>query len=283
MSVRTVAWKDLTSARRSRMLWAAVTLLSLLVALVAYTFRGYRQPPTQEVFNVFRTLMLAAGVVAPIVALVLSYLAITGERQTGGIRFLLSVPNTRRDVYLGKLASRLLLVGGGFTFVFATAALVARTTHGTLPVFALLGLYLVSLAYLAVFVGIALALSAAMATRSRAIAASMATYFLTVIFFVVPGLRLSAIVSFVHQKLLGAEANPNLYDAITYVSPYTAFQKAANLAFPPRFEQTVFYRGPDMPDLAWYLEDEVSLLVLGVWLVVPLLIGYRRFERTDLD
>ena len=283
MSTRTVAWKDLTSVRRSRVLWGGVTLLALLVAVVAYSFRGYQLTPQEQVLNLFRTMVLGLGVIAPLVTLVVSYLAIAGERQTGGIKFLLSVPNTRNDVFLGKLASRLLLVGGGLAFVFMTATLVAVATHGALPLGPVVGLFAVSFVYLAVFVVIAVALSAAVATRGRAIAAAIASYFFLVLFFVVPGLRLSAIVSFVHQKLLGLESNQNLYDAVTYISPYTAFQKAANLVFPPEYQTKVFYRSSEMPDPPWYLGDEVSLLVFAVWLVVPLLVGYLQFNRSDLE
>lgn len=283
MSARTVAWKDLTSVRRSRALWAGITLLSLLVAVVAYSFRGYQLTPKEQVLNLFRALVMGLGVIAPLIALVVSYLAIAGERQTGGIKFLLSVPNTRRDVFFGKLVSRLLLVCGGLAFVFTTATLVAVATHGVLPLGPIIGLFALSFVYLAVFVVIAVALSAAVATRGRAIAGAIASYFFLVLFFVVSGLRLSAIVSYVHQRVLGLETNQNLYDAVTYISPYTAFQKAANFVFPPEYQNTVFYRSNEVADLPWYLSDEMSLLVFGGWLVVPLLVGYLQFDRSDLE
>ena len=283
MSVRTVAWKDLTSVRRSRVLWGGITLLGLLMVVVAYSFRGYYLTPREQVLHLFRTLTLGLGVIAPLIALVVSYLAIAGERQTGGIKFLLSMPNTRRDVFLGKLASRLLIVGCGLAFAFLTATLVAVATHGALPFVPILGLFVVSFVYVAVFVVIAVALSAAVATRGRAIAGALASYFFLVLFFVVPGLQLSAIVSYVHQKLFGLNPNPNLYDAVSYISPYTAFQKAANLVFPPEYQQTVFFRGRNGPHLPWYLSNEMSFLVFAVWLAVPLLIGYLKFDRTDLD
>lgn len=283
MSVRTVAWKDLTSVRRSRALWTGVTLLALLVALVAYGLRGYQLSPREQVLNLLRTLVLALGVVAPVIALTASYLAIAGERQTGGIKFLLSAPNTRRDVFVGKLASRLLLVGVGLGFLFVTAAAMARATYGALPLVALVGLFALALVYVSVFVVVAVALSAAFGSRSRAIAAAIGSYFFLVIFFVVPGLRLSSIVSFLHQRVLGLESNPNLYDAVSFLSPYVAFQKATNLVFPADYHNEVFFRGSDAPDLAWYLADEVSLAVFAVWLAVPLVLGYLQFDRTDLE
>ena len=283
MSIQTVVWKDLTSVRRSRALWAGITLLALLMAAFAYTFQGYQLSPQQQVLNILRMLALVSGAIAPIIALVLSYLAITGERQTGGIKFLLSMPNTRSDVFFGKLASRLLLVSGGFTFVFVTMIAVAIATHGSLPLRAVLGVFVVSVIYVSVFVVIALALSAAIATRGRAIAAAIASYFALVLFFIVPGLTVSGIVTYVHQRVLGLAPNPDLYSAVRYISPYTAFEKATNLVFPPEYQNSVFPRSSETPELPWYLSDEISLVVFAVWLAVPLLIGYVQFNRTDLE
>ena len=283
MSIQTVARKDLTSVRRSRALWGGVTALALLGAVFAYTFQGYQLSSREQVLNLLRTLVVVSGAIAPIVALILSYLAITGERQTGGIKFLLSMPNTRRDVFFGKLSSRLLLVSGGLTFVFATMIAVAVATHGALPLQAVLGVFAVSVLYVSVFVAIAVALSAAIATRGRAIAAAIASYFVLVLFFIVPGLNISGVVTYVHRNVLGLAPNPNLYDAVQYVSPYTAFQKATNLAFPSAYQNPVFPRGSGPRELPWYLSDEMSLVVFAVWFAAPLLIGYVQFNRTDLE
>ena len=53
--------------------------------------------------------------------------------------------------------------------------------------------------------------------------------------------------------------------------------------FPREYQNTVFYRSSEIADLPWYLSDEMSLLVFGVWLVVPLLVGYLQFDRLDLE
>lgn len=284
MSSRTVAAKDFTSVRRSRALWAAATALALLVALVAFGYESYRATPTEAVTRLFSTLTMGLAVLLPIVALVASYLSIAGERETGGIKFLLGFPNTRRDVFLGKLASRLTLVAAIVGFMFVATASVAIAKHGTLPVRTVLGLFVVSLAYAAVFVCIAVALSAAVASRSRAIAASVGSYFVLVVLYVVPVIRVTDVVQWFHHTMLGFEQNQNLYDAVSYTSPYVAFRKAANLVFPPDQQSRIFYRsGEQVADIPGYLSDEVSLLVFAFWLIVPLTLGYLRFDRTDLE
>ncbi len=142
-------------------------------------------------------------------------------------------------------------------------------------------MFAVSLLYAAVFVAIAVALSASVAERSRAIAASVGAYFLLVVLYVIPGVSVAGIVRFLHRTMLGFERNVDLYDAVAYTSPFTAYRKAINLVVPATAERPVFRRmeGETLPA---YLGDELSLLVFAVWLVGPLAVGYCRFEGAEL-
>lgn len=282
MSIRTIATKDFTSASRSRALWAVATLLALIFAVIAYGYEGYRLSSTESVQQLFSILAMVLAMLVPIVALVASYMAIAGERESGGLKFLLSFPNTRGDVFLGKLGSRLAIVGAGLLFMFGTAASVAGAKHGIVPMQVVLGLFVLSLVYGSVFVSIAVALSAAITAKSRAIATAVGSYFVLVILYVVPGVRIPAIARWLHTTMLGFDPNPDLYHAITYTSPYIAFQKATNLVFPPAQQSQVFRRSAET-DVPVYLSDEFSLVVFAAWLVVPLVLGYLRFERSDLE
>ncbi|WP_136717415.1 ABC transporter permease [Halorientalis salina] len=284
MSVRTVAKQDFLSARRSRALWFATTLFALLAVLIAYGSQGYRLSATEQVQNTFRSFGMVLAVLLPIVALVASYMSIAGERESGGIKFLLSFPNTRRDVFLGKLASRLAVVAAGLTFIFLAATAVAVARHGAFPVGVVLGTYLVSLLYGSVFVAVAVALSSAVGARSRAIGAAVGSYFVLIVLYLVPTIRITALVQWVHDTMLGMEPNPHLYDAVTYTSPYIAFRKALNLVLPTEMQQEVFRGSLEAGgELPVYLTDEFSLVVFAVWLTVPLVVGYVRFEGSDLE
>lgn len=284
MSVRTVAKKDFKSARRSGALWAVATLLALLTTLIAYGYQGYGRSATEEVIQLFRMLVMILAVLLPIIALVASYMAIAGERENGRIKFLLGFPNTRRDVFLGKLLSRSAVVGAGLTFMFGTATTAAVARHGALPIGTVIGLFVLSVIYSSVFVAIAVALSSVVATRSHAIGAAIVSYFGLVLLYVVPGVRITTVVRWLHHTMLGFESNPDLYHAVTYTSPYIAYQKATNLLFPPNMQQRVFNHSlASDGDLPAYLQNEVALVIFAVWLVVPLVLGYRRFERSDLQ
>jgi len=284
VSVRSVAKKDFRGARRSRSLWAVATLLGLVTALIGYSYEAYQATPTTSVQRMFSQLVLLLMLLLPIVALVASYMSIAGERESGGVKFLLSVPNTRRDVFVGKFVSRLGIVCAGVVFMFVTAAAGGYARNGTLPLTLVAGLLAMTLLYGSVFVSIAIAVSSAVAARSRAIAAAVGSYFVLVLLFVVPGLSVFMIAQWVHRTLLGMEANLDLYNAVTYVSPLTAYRKGTNMFFPDEMEQRVFQRAADASgDLPVYLSEEVSLLVFAVWLVVPLAVGYLRFRGADLQ
>lgn len=283
MSVRSVTGKDFTAARRSRALWAVATLLALLTALIGFAHEGYLSGPEQTVRELFRLLAMLLGVLLPIVALVASYMSIAGERESGGIKFLLGMPNTRRDVFLGKLASRLVVVAAIVTFMFVATASAAVARNGFLPLGLVVGLWAITVVYGSVFVSIAVALSSAVAARSRAIGAAIGSYFLLVILYVFPTIRVGAIVQWLHHTVLGFPKNPDLYDAVTYTSPYIAYRKATNLVLPEEIQREVFRRTSEQPDLAWYLGDELSVVVFAAWLVGALVVGYLRFERSDLE
>jgi len=283
VSVRAVARRDFRAARRSRSLWAVATVLGVLMAVLGYSFQGYQTTPIQSFQQLFRQLTAFLMLLLPIVALVASYMSIAGERESGGIKFLLSVPNTRRDVFLGKLVSRLAVVSAGVAFLFATAVAGGYARNGVLPLELIVGVFVVTLLYGATFVSIAVALSAGVAARSRAIASAFGSYFVLVLLFVVPGLSIASIVRWVHQTLLGFERNVDLYNAITYVSPLTAYRQGTNMVFPESLAQSVFQRPEEAGELPAYLAEEVSLLVFAVWLVVPLAVGYLRFRGADLE
>lgn len=282
MSVLTVAKKDFRGARRSRSLWAVATVLGLLTALIGYSFQAYQATATESAQRLFSQLVVLLMLLLPIVALVASYMSIAGERESGGIKFLLSVPNTRRDVLFGKFISRLAIVAAGVVFMFLTAAAGGYARNGVVPLALAAGVLGMTLLYGSVFVSIAVAVSSAVASRSRAIAAAVGSYFVFVLLFVVPGLSVFMIAQWFHTTLLGAEENLDLYNAVTYVSPLTAYRTGTNMFLPEGMEQRVFQRAADAGELPVYLSEEVSLLVFAVWLVVPLAIGYLRFEGADL-
>lgn len=300
MSVRSVARKDLRNSRRSIALWVGGMCLACIAVLLAYANQGFSMTDTEAVQQTFHLLTIVLSLLLPIVALVVSYLAIAGEREGGGIKFLLSLPNRRREVFAGKVVSRVTLLGALVLFVYVAATSVALAKHGAFPALAVLGTLVATLVYGSVFVSIGVALSATVGSQSGAIARSLVAYFVLVLLYLFPVIRISNVVQAFHTELLGMDRNPDLYNAIEHTSPYRAYQKTTNLVVPEQFERHPFADSAQNAaetarsqageaassttlDLPIYLTDEFSLLVLALWLVVPLVVGYRAFERAELE
>ncbi|ERH10288.1 MAG: hypothetical protein J07HX64_02060 [halophilic archaeon J07HX64] len=318
MSIRTVATRDLRNAGRSPALWGGAIGLGLLGVGLAFVNRGRSQSPTVAVESLFDVLTILLALLLPLAALVASYLAIAGERESGGIKFLLSVPNGRRDVFLGKLLSRLLIATVGVGFAYAPATSVSLSKYGAFPAAVVFGTLAVTLVYAAVFVVIGVSLSATVASRNSAIGRSLLAYFLLVLFYIFPVIQVSNVVRTVHTELLGMDANADLYNAVEFTSPYLAYQKTLNLVLPEGMENEFFSdstEGGDTGDpggstvegggpgsggesagstatsepgevateLPVYLTDEFALVILAFWLVVPLVLGYRSFAGADLE
>lgn len=299
MRVLTVAGKDFNGVRRSQTLWAGAIALGFVAVLLAYANQGFNQSETEAVQSTFHFLTVVLSLLLPIVALVASYLAIAGERESGGIKFLLSLPNTRRDVFTGKLLSRLVVVAAGIGVMYIAATSVSLTKHGAFPAGVIVGTLLLTIIYGAVFVSIGISLSATVASRSKAIGRSLAAYFVLVLLYLFPVIQISNVVRELHTTILGMDANPDLYNAVEYTSPYLAYQKATNLVVPENLEQRFFQdsatnaqaavsqaggEASSVPlDLPFYLSDEFSFVILAVWLVLPLVVGYRTFKGADLE
>lgn len=266
MSVRTVARKDLADAGRSKSLWAVTLLVLFTTAGITALVGTATDEPTVQVFQLAFQL---AVLTLPIVALVLAKGAITGERESGSLRMLLSLPPSRYDVLLGKFLGRTALmlvatlVGG-----VATGLVVVTTLGGGLdllvPFVASLGL--MTVAFVAVGVGI----SAASASDGRATALAVAVYMIFVALWnlVQAGVQGAA----VELGLIEAGSQPAWLEFVAIFPPNRAAVAVYQSAVA---DGQVFATDPFAS--VWF---PVALLV--AWIVVPVALGYLRFRDADI-
>lgn len=294
MSIRTVIKYDFSYIRRTKLLWTVGGIMTLLAGMMAYVFD--REPRISwtdvlAVNEVFVNIIQIMSVIIPIVALVGAYMAITGERDTGRIKFLLSLPNSRRAVFLGKLASRSAAVGISLTVTFALLSVVIALKHGVFPANVFAGVFLLTLLFGQAFVSIAISLSAMVASRARTVAGVAGTYVVFVVFYVFPVINIRDVVRWIHGDVLGLAASENLYDFVFYLSPLTAYHKSMNLVIPVELESRPFVReevtdptrkAAIASELPTYLSDEFGLMVLLFWVIVPVVVGYVAFSRAEL-
>lgn len=279
MSWTVVARKDFNDARRSRSLWG----LSIAFLVLAMLFAGlYAYVPAITADAEISSLGLMAFLSAPVAifvavaALVTAYKSIAGEAESGSGKLLLSLPHTRRDVVLGKIAGRTLVLAlpviiglvAMLAVIFAAGVSFAASEYLLFTAVTLLFV----LVYMSLFVGISAT------TTSTARAATISVLALVVLEFawdIVPlGAWFVANGFVVPDGLLSGTvaAMPNWVAFIANIPPSMAYQNAVGGVL----SGSLSTAGP------WYLSQGFSLVLLALWAIVPVAIGYRAYARQDL-
>lgn len=266
MSVRTIARKDLADAGRSKALWA----VTLLVVLFTAGITGLAGATTEEpIETVFQLAFQLAVVTLPIVALILAKGAITGERESGSIRSLLSLPPSRRDILLGKFIGRTALMLVATLVGGVATGLVVMSLFGT--GLDLLALFIVFLGLMGVaFVAIGIGVSAASASDTRATVFAVGIYILFVTLWdLIQGGIIEAATAL---GLAEASGEPPWMQFISLLPP----NQAATAAYQSAVSGGRVFAGDPFTSV-WF-----PVLVLLAWMVAPVVGGYIQFRDADI-
>jgi ABC-2 type transport system permease protein len=276
MSWLVVARKDFEDAVRSRMLWA-ITAVFLVFTAGAVYIRKAVLGDVPGLPDAAQFLTEPSSLIIPLTALVVAYLAIAGERESGSIKLLLGLPHTRGDVVLGKLVGRTAVVTAGILVAFAGAAVTMLVLFGDVPVVNLFLLTLVTVFFGLTYVGIAIGASAFTATRSRAMALAITAFFLfQVVWDLVP-----LGVYYAVEGALPTGALPAWFHFVRILNPNTAYSQAADFVFSGAgpFVPAETLVGSSVP---FYVQNWFGFVLLALWLVVPVALGFWSFRRADI-
>lgn len=279
MSTLAVARKDFQDAIRSRVLLGLTGLFVLFVAGASYFFARIQPAPgggDPTALVLIFSLLTPASLLVPIIGLALGYKAVAGERESGRIKLLLSLPHSRLDVVLGKTLGRTSVLVVPIIVGFAVGAAVifwqsSRFTPVNYLAFAFVTV-LLGLAYIAIGV----AISSATTSTFRALIGGISL--LAVLEFLWQQV-LIAVVYLVNGLSLPQQPPGDWYYFLQSLPPGSAYNSAAQSLLPQN-PTTLAITG-QTPD-AFYLQDWFGFVILAAWIVVPLALGYLRFEGTDL-
>ncbi|MFC3957038.1 ABC transporter permease [Halovivax cerinus] len=282
----TVAKKDFADAGRSKLLWSIIGLLVGLSAL-GYVIVWYAGEDVAAA-QMLGFLAVPLGVLVPVAALIGGYMAIVGERRSGSLKLLLGLPPNRTDVVFGKLLGRAGVIALAVVLSYLVATVLSLLLFGSVPIVDLAAMAGLSILYGVAFVGLAVGVSAGVSSRGRAMALTVGTF---MVFFAFWELLTAGIYYFAHDGFPPAQPE-TWYLFVQQLNPLQSFAYAASTlvegqVFPVmfRFNLDQTFAAPAdrvAGDVPFYLQEWFGALLLLVWVVVPVAIGYYRFGKADL-
>ncbi|MDJ1432633.1 ABC transporter permease [Halostagnicola sp. A-GB9-2] len=292
-SVRAIAKKDFQDAVRSWLFWGlSVFFFFIIVGLGALV--GYLEDEfsTEALISI---LSQSTRLIIPVIAIVLGWKAIAGERESGSIKVLLSLPHSRRDVILGKLLGRSAVLTVSLVIGFLLAGAVVGIMIGSFAIGDFLGLLAISIIYGIAYTSIAVSISSL--TRSTTVAAA-AGFFVFALFYIIwnimiIGLDMLRMQGYISGVEYTFTANGNRFQTerlpdwalfINNIDPGNAFANALTLTTEASgLEGAGMVQDRAFADgIPFFLQDWFSFVVLLLWIVLPVVVALLWFDRTDL-
>jgi ABC-2 type transport system permease protein len=281
VSVEAIARKDFRDAVRSRWLLGLAVLFVVIATAFMLIGARFLSASDAQTFSTSAILGFMNGGfttgLVPLIALVVAHRAIVGERESGSLKLLLSLPHSRVDVVAGKVAGRTAAVGVPLFLGFLVPALVAALGPLQFAPLDYLGYLVLMVVLAAVYVAIAVGCSAVTSSGTVAVAAAVGVYFL---FTVVLGGINNAL-----PLVLGLGGGPSwlpltvgeLQTLLQVLNPTGAFKIVSR-----EFLAGTLFAPPSVEQRFQQATEAAAVVMLGVWLVAPPLAGLTRFERADL-
>lgn len=281
MSTISIAKRDFLDVRRARLVWGPVVLYTLFMLLF---FWGQSSAEDPNFYQIMWSLLgLGGALVIPLIALVAAYLSVAGERESGSIKFTLSAPVKRSSVVFGKLISRTAIVVAGIlvSFVVGTLAGMVLVPDMTFEWGDYLIFIAVTLLYALAYVSVAVGISAATGSRSRAIGGSIGFFFLFNLVWNFLPVQPTEMLRFLLEEFGRDPDNyQNLLEFVFSISPTGAYLNSTKLFMTDEFLELVGTAGQSADP--FYIQGWFMLVILSFWVVAPLAVGYWQFNNAQL-
>jgi ABC-2 type transport system permease protein len=212
-----------------------------------------------------------------------SFSAIVHERESGSIRFLLGLPNSRLDAYAGKYLSRTVLLSASVLAGFAVLGAIGFGILQEPDAVALLGFLLATVAFALVFVGFGVAISGTTNSLIGATAGVVGTYVVFRAGWMI--LQYAALYVARGGENVSVRPLPDWYYFLGRLNPINAFVTVLVDVFdrgPRTLARQVLITQPS-PEVNTVATDSAfAVFALSGWLVVIPVVGYLVFRRRDL-
>ena len=267
IQIRTIAAKEFRDRIRNRWVIAVAAIFTLFA--LAITYFGAAQQGEVGFRNIEFTIASLVSLVIyliPLIALILGYDAIVGERERGSLDLLLSMPITRMELLLGKFAGLSLALASSTLVGFGLVGLLLARQTNAEALYHYAGFMLSAILLGMVFLSLAVMVSVIAKDRARASGAAIAVWFL---FVLVYDLALLGVL-----VLSGGAFGEELFPVLLLLNPADIFRllNIFNMEDLKNFYglATVFPASLSNP---WLLGS----MMVG-WIVAPLAVAQWRFK-----
>ena len=265
--IRIIAAKELRDRIRNRWVIAVAVIFTLFALAIAYF--GSAQQGEVGLRNIEVTIASLVSLVIyliPLIALILGYDAIVGERERGSLDLLLSMPITRLELLLGKFVGLSAALATATLTGFGLVGLLLAYENGMSALYHYAGFMVSAILLGMVFLSLAVMVSVIAKDRARASGAAIAVWFL---FVLVYDLTLLGVL-----VLSGGSFGEDLFPLLLLLNPADVF-RILNIFSMEDIKAfyglaTVFPASLSNP---WLLGS-----MMAAWIVMPLTVALRRFK-----
>jgi Cu-processing system permease protein len=268
LPLRVIAAKEFRDRIRSRWVLAVAVVFTVFALVIAYF--GAAQQGAVGFRNIDVTIASLVSLVIyliPLIALILGFDAIVGERERGSMDLLLSMPITRLELLLGKYFGLALALTAATISGFGLVGIILATQMPAASLIHYAGFMLSSILLGLVFLAMAVLLSTYANDRTRASGVAIGLWFFFVLVFDL--LLLGALVA------SGGEYGAAVFPYLLLLNPADIF-RILNI-FSMEEVRSLYGLATVFPEALTDPPLLVALMVL--WIVIPLSIAVRRFSQ----
>ena len=265
--VRVIASKEFRDRIRNRWVLAVALIFSLFSLAIAY-FGSAQQGAVgfRGIDVTVASLVSLVIYLVPLIALILGYDAIVGEKERGSLELLLSMPITRFEILLGKFLGLSAALASSTVLGFGAGLLLLSSQLTSHDVYHYLGFAGSAVLMGMAFLSLSLLVSVLTADRIRASGVAIGLWFFFVLIFDL--LLLGVLV--LSQGKLGSAA----FGAILMLNPADVF-RLLNI-FSSEQVQTMYGMATVVPENL--TNPAVLLAIMLGWIVTPFVLANWRFK-----
>jgi Cu-processing system permease protein len=266
--ITTIAGKEFWDRIRNRWVLAVALVFTIFALIIAY-FGAAQQGSVgfRSIDVTIASLVSLVIYLIPLIALILGFDAIVGERERGSLDLLLSMPITRLELLLGKYLGLAAALSFSTVAGFGMVAIVLSTQLDINALFHYFGFMLSSVLLGCAFLSLAVMLSVFASDRARASGMAIAAWFFFVLVFDL--LLLGGLV------VTGGQWGGEIFPYLLLTNPADVF-RILNI-FTLSDVRTLYGLATVFP--ATLAEPWLLGLVMLAWIVAPLGIATWRFHK----